>query len=155
MIRIEVPGRAPYELEHVVLDFNGTIAEDGRFAPGVAERLERLSRMTEVHVLTADTHGTAAAECAGTGASVETFPTGAAEPEKLRIVRGLVGQAFCVGNGANDAAMCDAAALSVAVVGKEGAAAGLLGHVDVVTTSIADALDLVLVPERLVATLRW
>ena len=50
--------------------------------------------------------------------------------------------------------MFDQADLSVAVIEKEGLYAGLLNHADVVTTSILDALDLLLHTDRLRATLR-
>ena len=38
MIKIEIPGRETIEIEHVVLDYNGTIALDGRLIAGAAER---------------------------------------------------------------------------------------------------------------------
>ncbi len=59
-----------------------------------------------------------------------------------------------IGNGANDAAMLEAAALGIAVVGPEGAAASAVGNADVVCTSITDALDLLLDERALIATLR-
>ncbi len=155
MIRIEVPGRESFSIAHVALDFNGTIALDGALMPGVAERLLALSAIAEVHVLTADTFGSAARECTGTNAKLETFPSGAAAAQKRAIVDGLAGGVACVGNGFNDADMFDAADLSIAVVGGEGAWAGLLAHADIVTTSPIDALDLLLNPGRLKATLRW
>ena len=37
MIQIEIPGRDLITIEHLVLDYNGTIAEDGHLIPGVAE----------------------------------------------------------------------------------------------------------------------
>jgi len=59
-----------------------------------------------------------------------------------------------IGNGANDAAMLQEAALGIAVLGPEGLAAEALLAADVVVASIEDALDLLLRPHRLVATLR-
>jgi soluble P-type ATPase len=44
--------------------------------------------------------------------------------------------------------------LSVAVIEREGTYAGLIASADVLTTSILDALDLLLKPGRLKATLR-
>lgn len=155
MIRMEIPGREALSIAHVALDFNGTIALDGVLVPGVAHRLAALSTLAGVHVLTADTFGSAARECAGTNALLETFPSGAAAAQKRAIVEGLAGGVACIGNGFNDADMFDAAVLSIAVVGGEGAWAGLLAHADVVTTTPLDALDLLLNPDRLKATLRW
>ena len=59
-----------------------------------------------------------------------------------------------IGNGANDTAMCQRAALSIAIIGPEGAAGMLVQSVDVVTRDIHDALGLLLHPDRLRATLR-
>jgi soluble P-type ATPase len=50
--------------------------------------------------------------------------------------------------------MLKEAAIGIAVVGPEGASAAALQQADVVTRSIIDALDLLLNPRRLVATLR-
>jgi soluble P-type ATPase len=50
--------------------------------------------------------------------------------------------------------MLEECAIGVCVVGREGAAAAALLAANVVTTDICDALDLLLKPERLVATLR-
>ncbi|MCS7003502.1 MAG: ATPase P, partial [Dehalococcoidia bacterium] len=58
------------------------------------------------------------------------------------------------GNGANDVAMLERAAIGVAVIGPEGAASSAIAAADVVTIAIADALDLLRYPRRLIATLR-
>ena len=53
-----------------------------------------------------------------------------------------------------DLLMCRDAALSVAVIGPEGAHGRLLSDADVCVTSINDGLDLLLKPKRLIASLR-
>jgi hypothetical protein len=46
MIKINIPGKDEIlELEHLVLDFNGTLALDGKIKPGVGELLSELSRI--------------------------------------------------------------------------------------------------------------
>ena len=59
-----------------------------------------------------------------------------------------------IGNGLNDHLMLQAAALSIAVLQDEGLAKESLWAADVLTRSITDAIDLLLYPLRLVATLR-
>jgi hypothetical protein len=59
MVRLDIPGNDTILIEHVVLDFNGTLALDGILIPGVAERLVELSRLVTIPVITADTNGTA------------------------------------------------------------------------------------------------
>jgi P-type E1-E2 ATPase len=151
-LRVEIPGRRPFVLRHLLLDLNGTIAEDGRVLPAVRRRLQALDEILEVRVLTADTFGTAAAQVARLPVRLEPVASGR---HKARIARALsAGGVVAVGNGANDAAMLRLSALGIAVVGTEGAAATLVLAAQVVVVRIDDALDLLLHPRRLVATLR-
>ena len=156
MLAVDIPGRGQLRLTHAVLDVNGTIACDGELLPGVAERLGTLSASLEVHLLTADTHGRQDEldRELGIRAVRLASATGQAE-EKAEYVRrlGPAGVA-AVGNGANDALMIGEAALGIAVVGPEGAAGAAVRAADVVVADIRTALDLLLRPRRLVATLR-
>ncbi len=58
------------------------------------------------------------------------------------------------GNGANDARMLRAAAIGVAVITAEGLASSALQAADVLAQGPLHAIDLVMLPKRLVATLR-
>ncbi len=60
MITVQIPGRELLTLNHLVLDYNGTIAKDGEIIEGIRPRLAELSKDLSVYVITADTHGTAA-----------------------------------------------------------------------------------------------
>jgi len=40
MIAVDIPGYRELRLEHLVLDYNGTLAEDGKLLPGVATTLQ-------------------------------------------------------------------------------------------------------------------
>lgn len=154
MLTIKIPGREEMVLNHLILDYNGTIAEDGDIIEGVAERLEALSGSLQICVITADTHGTAARRCEGLPLEVKTFPTVRVGEIKAEEVRKLSGGVACIGNGFNDIQMSDASDLSICVIGREGCCCALMGHCDVVVTSIHDALDLLLKTDRLRATLR-
>ena len=74
MIIIEIPGREPLRIDHVVLDYNGTVAVDGLLLKGAGERISRLREHVKVHVLTADTYGTVTRQCEPLGVEVRTFP---------------------------------------------------------------------------------
>ncbi len=156
MIRIEIPGREPLVLDCLVLDYNGTVACDGALIEGVGERIRALSAQMPVYILTADTYGTVRAQCGELGAEVLTFPREGAGACKEEIVRDLAQtQRVCVvGNGFNDVPMMAHAALGVAVLDSEGLFPGLLAHADVLVRAAPDALDLLLKPDRLRATLR-
>jgi P-type E1-E2 ATPase len=152
-IRVAVPGRRrPLRIDHVVLDFNGTLAVDGKLARGVRGRIKQLATLVEVVVMTADTFGTARRALEGLPVTVRVVRGGAAK-------RGFVGSlgrggVAAVGNGANDAPMFRAAALGIAVCGAEGIAAELIRVATILVLDVNDALDLLLKQQRLVATLR-
>jgi P-type E1-E2 ATPase len=156
MIAIDIPGRGSYEFVRLVVDVNGTLAEDGELIPGVKERLARLQRDVEILMITADTHGQQ--QAIDRQLDLEAIRTEDGKPEawqKSEVVRRLgSGSTVAIGNGANDALMLEEAALGIAVIGPEGASAAILHSADVVTRSILDALDLLISPRRLVATLR-
>lgn len=154
MIKIQIPGRETLTIEHIALDYNGTIAFDGALLPGIGERIQALSRLVSVYVLTADTYGTVRAQCDGLGAEIKTFPRAQAALCKQEIVQGLGAHVACVGNGFNDIEMFDLAELSIAVLDGEGMCTKLLPHADVLTRSGVEALDLLLHTDRLRATLR-
>jgi soluble P-type ATPase len=59
-----------------------------------------------------------------------------------------------IGNGRNDVAMLEAAALGIAVLGPEGTAGGAVAAADVVARSVQEALALLTEPRALTATLR-
>lgn len=154
MLLIPIPGRGELALRHLILDYNGTIAEDGRLIDGVRERLELLKDKLEISLVTADTHGSAARECEGLPLAVSTFPTENVAGIKAEEVRRKSGGVVCIGNGFNDILMSDASDLSICVIGTEGCCGALFAHADIVVTSILDALDLLVKPDRIRATLR-
>ena len=155
MIEIKVPGRSTYRVEHLVLDVNGTIVAKGELIEGVAQRLAELSHSVEVHMVTADTRGRQSAIDAQLGIKATRIQPGDEAGQKASFVRSLGSEGVCaVGNGAIDAGMLREAALGFAVLGEEGLAVEALNAADVVAPHINSALDLLLHPLRLVATLR-
>ncbi|HXF66465.1 MAG TPA: HAD hydrolase family protein [Burkholderiales bacterium] len=155
MLVIEIPGFGTLRLEHLVLDYNGTLARDGMLIDGVAQRLQRLANELAIHVLTADTFGRARAALEGLPCRLEILGLASQDEAKLAYVEKLGRErTACIGNGRNDRMMLEAAALGIAVVQAEGAAAQTLAVSDVVVAHVHEALDLLLCPGRLVATLR-
>lgn len=135
-----------------MLDVNGTLTDRGQLLEGVEQRLSRLRHDLALHLLSADTFGTAAAVARRIEADFRPVTNRA---DKLTYVEGLRAErCVTIGNGANDAAMLAAAALGLAVIGPEGAHRAVLAAADVVLHSIVDALNLLLEPRALVATLR-
>jgi soluble P-type ATPase len=154
MLTVEIPGRGRLEVAHLVLDLNGTLAVDGVVPDTVMERLRALSTRICVHVISADTFGTAAT-LRGLDIRVQVLPPGDHVEAKAAFVRALgTSKTIAIGNGSNDESMVREAAVGIAVVGQEGAAARTVLAADIVVNDIRDALDLLLSPARLIATLR-
>ncbi|MDO9557972.1 MAG: HAD family hydrolase [Coriobacteriia bacterium] len=155
MLSIDIPGRGHLDLEHLVLDVNGTLAFDGELIPGVAEALAAVSGTLHPVAITADTQGTAHNMAAELGIEVHIVERGAEAAQKLAFVRELgAASVAAIGNGVNDAAMLREVALGVCVVGGEGASAEAMHAADVVTGDIVHAIGLLAHPARLAATLR-
>jgi len=152
MIRIDIPQRGIIELQHAVFDVNGTLAVDGIPIPGVVDHLHLLARQLSLHALTAGTHGNIAELERSFGFPLHMIVTG---EEKVRFVEQL-GPAGVIafGNGRNDVAMLRVAAIGVAILAGEGVAIDALQAADVLALGPVDAIDLVLKPKRLIATLR-
>lgn len=152
MLRLEIPGRDPLALELLLLDVNGTLSNRGTLLDGAAERLGALRDRLELRLLSADTFGTLDEIADRLAAPARTA---ASAEEKVTILRKL-GPHRCaaIGNGSNDAPMLAEAALGIAVIGPEGASGAALAACDLVCRSILEALDLLLEPRTLAATLR-
>ena len=155
MIETDIPGFGSLRLERLILDYNGTIAVDGQPVQGVKERLIALARHVEIHVLTADTFGGVEKKLSDIPCKIHILPLGAQDKGKMEYVDRLgADKAVCIGNGRNDVMMLKKAALGIAVVQNEGAAASAVLSADVVVTDILFALDLISNQMRLTATLR-
>ncbi|MBW2037025.1 MAG: ATPase P [Deltaproteobacteria bacterium] len=155
MIEINIPGFGRLELDHLVLDYNGTMALDGQLIEGVSERLIALAREITIHVLTADTFGRVEENVSDIPCEVHILPVEAQDIGKMNYVDRLgAARTVCIGNGRNDAMMLKKAALGIAVVQDEGAAAAAVLSADVVAPDILSAIDLIIRPLRLTATLR-
>lgn len=154
MLSFSIPGQGLLEVNHLVLDFNGTIALDGTVIEGVKERLDKLSQSLEIHVITADTNGSVHQECTHLPVKVYVIGKDKQDEEKERFIQTLKGSAIAIGNGVNDEKMFKAAALSLALLGQEGVSMKSLLSSDILFQHIHDALDLLLKPNRLIATLR-
>jgi len=155
MIEVDVPGWKACRFRHLVLDVNGTIAKDGVLIEGVLERLAMIRTQLDVHLITADTHGNQDSIDRSLGLTAVRIPVQDQVKAKLEYVQRLGTDGIvAMGNGANDALMLEAAALGIAIVGPEGSAVEALLKAKIAVSDIREALDLLLYPKRLVATLR-
>lgn len=154
-MRIVIPGKGSYDIHYLLLDMNGTIGLDGALLEGVADRLARLPQTVRPLIATADTHGGASLVGERLGIETVTLEPGDEAEAKLAILSRLgAEQTVAVGNGANDVLILKESAVGICVLGQEGASAAAALAADVLVHDIRDALDLLLHPQRLVATLR-
>ena len=155
MLKVAIPGFRDLQLEHLVLDYNGTLACDGEILQGVKGALVVLAEDLQIHVVTADTFGGAQSQLNGFPCELVVLPAEHQDVGKLAYLKRLGPEnAACVGNGRNDRLMIREAALGIALIQEEGGAAETLRAADVVCTDVLSALRLLTNPLRLTATLR-
>ena len=104
MLKLDIPGSTIMELQFLVLDYNGTIACDGRLIPGVMDRITDLAKSLSVHILTADTFGSVRTELNGIPCETAIIPKGKqaeakAKAEKEQQQRALCPFAKCCSTG--------------------------------------------------------
>ena len=152
---ITIPGHIAMTIKHLVLDFNGTIARDGILMSNLDRTLCEVAEKLTVHVITADTGGTVVQELEGLPCQLITIDSGSEEEQKSSYIRKLGAEhVICFGNGYNDSLMLKNAAIGVAILEGEGVSINALQSADILCRSIYDAFGLIMVPQRLVATLR-
>jgi len=155
VIEVAIPGRGEYRFEHLVLDLNGTITLDGNIIEGVSDRLGLLHNIIDVLVVTADTRGKAQELGQSLGVKIHKVKPGDEQAQKLRLVQELgKDTTVSIGNGSNDAFMLKGSSLGICVLGPEGMSFEAMANSDLITADINAALDLLLKPERLIATWR-
>jgi soluble P-type ATPase len=158
-ITIDIPGFGARQIRIVVSDYTGTHSRGGRVDPGVKGKLRELAALVDLHIVTADSFGTAERELAGI-----------ATPYKLRTAKHDIEKAEYVaqfelehvaafGNGNNDRLMLKAVkeggGLAIAVDNGEGCAMDAMRNADLFVVGAANAIDLLLDPLRPRATLRF
>jgi len=154
MLELEIPGKGVLSLKHLVLDFNGTLAVDGRIVD-CWDRLDALQKYLQIHVVTADTYGNVQKQIAPKNYTLHVLGPASQDQAKLAYIQKLGARhCVCLGNGLNDVLMLKQAGLGIAVLQKEGAASQAILAADVVVTNFLDGLELLLYPLRLKATLR-
>ncbi|HSJ17012.1 MAG TPA: HAD family hydrolase [Solirubrobacterales bacterium] len=148
----DIPGAETFELDHLLLDVNGTLANRARLIDGVADRIARARQQVEVHLLSADTLGNLDEIATRLGVDAQWVRTGA---EKREYAKRLgADRCAAIGNGLNDVPMLETVRFGIAVIGPEGAGGRTLVAADAVCASILDAFDLLLEADTTSSTLR-
>lgn len=155
MIVIDIPGYEKFELQYLLLDYNGTIAVDGELKPGTTQLLQEISKQLEVHIVTADTFQKVREFANFLPFQIHIIPAEDQKKLKADFVEILGAEnTIAIGNGANDSKMLKLSKLGILVIEKEGASIEALMNSDLVFTNIIDALESILYPKRIIASLR-
>lgn len=156
MIEMDIPGFGSVKLEHLVSDFTGTLSVGGKLLAGVGEALNEIAGLLKVHVLTADTFGVARDELKGIACSVHVLSGESHDVQKEAYVDKLGAEnVVALGNGKNDRRMLKTARVGIAVSEGEGCAVDAIMSADIHVNAAVDAMNLLLNPKRMKATLRF
>jgi len=152
---IDIPGYKSIEIKNIVLDYNGTIANNGILIEGVAESINTISEHVNVYVITADTFGTVRKQLEDVNCEVSIIPKEKQSEAKLNFAKTLnLENTVCIGNGRNDFDMIKESVLGIAVLQEEGTYTKTLMASDIVCKSIIDAFEIISTPNKLIAVLR-
>jgi len=156
MLDVDIPGFGQVQLKYFVSDFTGTLSVGGKLLPGVKERLDKLADIMEIQILTADTFGVVKKELEGVRCSIKILEGEKHDVQKREYVLGLSpDRVVAFGNGNNDRQMLKIARIGIAVSEGEGCSVDALTAANIHVNRAIDALDLMLNPKRLKATLRF
>ncbi len=155
MLEYNIPGFGRLEIKHLLLDYNGTLALDGCLIDGALERLRQLSQEVKVHVITADTFNSVTDYLGRESFTLKILSKKNQAQQKEAYLDGLGSDCtIAIGNGKNDHQMLAKASVGIATIQLEGAASLAIRNSDIIVYDINSALDLLLFPKRLIATLR-
>jgi len=159
-IAVDIPGFGKLQINAILSDYTGTLSFAGKLSPGVKDRLLRLAQLVDIHVLTADSFGTAEEELQGLPLVCRKLTGPGEDGQKLRYAMELDPRSLAsFGNGNNDLLhmklVKESGGLTVAVDNGEGCAHEAIRHANLIVAGAVNALDLLLEPMRLRATLRW
>ena len=158
-ITTDIPGFGKVQINSILSDYTGTLAFSGKLVTGVRDRLLRLAELVDIHVVTADSFGTAARELKGLPIVCRRLKRGNEDVQKRLYAVGLNPRYVAsFGNGNNDRlhlkVVKDAGGLAIAVENGEGCVLDAILAANLFVVGAVNALDLLLEPTRLKATLR-
>jgi soluble P-type ATPase len=159
-IAIDIPGFGKRQIRTIISDYTGTLSRRGKLSPGVKSRLLRLQKLVDVKIVTADTYGMAAHQLKRIAAPHFLKRASGQDKEKRDFAKQFdLLHVAAFGNGNNDRlllrAVKSAGGLAIAVDNGEGVALDALLAVHIFISGAANALDLLLNPNALKATLRF
>ena len=154
MISIQRPGMENLDIHFVLIDFEGTLAMDGRVHPKAKDKVNLLSKRATLYILTKSNREKVEETLRKMKVEILYVTEGDSSQQKLKVLQRLgPHQTAVIGNGLDDVRIMEQAGLGMCVIGKEGSSAEAVAKADLVVTNVLDALDFLLKPLRQRATL--
>lgn len=143
-------------IKHLVCDLNGTLAFDNQLIQDVEGQIfQILSTGIQIHLVTADIHGSADKLFAKFNTNIHKIDKNEQANQKMKYIASLGGQfTVAIGNGVNDSLMLKEAIIGITVLGDEGLSTKVINNADIIAPNINRALELLLKPKRLIASLK-
>jgi len=149
----EIPDAEPLDLRTIILDLNGTLSVSGVVPDGVQERITKLKqRGFEIILFTGNTRGNANELAQSLGIEWRLAANGA-EKRDLAL---KMNPEYCVsiGNGLIDLELMKVVKFRMVTIQAESVHVQTLLNSDVIVPTIINALDMLLDPNILIATIR-
>ncbi len=162
-IEIKIPNFGELHIKTICSDYTGTLSIGGKLIGGIRKRLRKLAESVDIHVVTTDTNNTSENELKDLPLTRHRIKTDI-KPHHIYKRDYILEQGFdpkhvaVFGNGRNDRCWLklvrEADGLAVAVDVGEGCAVETINNANLFISGIDNALDLLLCPNRVKATLR-
>jgi soluble P-type ATPase len=154
MLTLLRPGQDPLEVEFLFVDFEGTLASDGRIHPKAKDKINLLSKRIRIHVFVKSGQALPEKTFRNVKAEIVYLTEGSSSKQKTdRLEKLGPGRTVAIGNGLDDARIIEEAGFGICVIGKEGASGEAVRKADLVVMSVLDAFDFLLKPLRQKATM--
>ncbi len=154
MISIQRPGQPPMDIEFLLIDYEGSLAMDGRIHPKAKDKINLLSKRLKIYIFAKGEREKVEERLRRVKGEIIFLNEGKTSGEKLEVLKKVgLERTVVIGNGVDDPALFEEARLSICVIGKEGAAGEAIKKADLVVTDILNGLDFLLKPLRQRATL--
>lgn len=149
----DIPGSGQVELKTIILDLNGTISVKGKLVDGVKERLQKLKGLGyQIILFTGNTRDDA--DSIAKELAIEWRQAKTAEDKRDEALGLEPETCVSIGNGLIDTELMKVVKLRIVTLQAEGVHVETLLNSNVVVPSINDALDMLIDPDTLIATLR-
>ena len=154
MITIQRPDQDNFEIDFILIDFEGTLALDRRVHPKAKDKINLLSKRTKIYILTKEEKECVEEALKKVKSELIYLSEENSSQQKLDWLHQLgATRTVAIGNGIDDISMIEEAGLGICVLSKEGTSSEAMKKADVVFMNILDALDFLLKPFRQKATL--